>query len=97
MFCCQHCSMLSTILFSIVTPHRRLIQAGSTMLSNIVDKTLNNVKTLFNAVFNDPKQVVRFLLCTLQHQNITTFQTVKCNQGVRRDKLRKLVKKKSLA
>ena len=65
MFCCQHCSMLSTILFSIVTPDRRLIQAQQYW--TIWLTTLNNAgsKTLFNAVFNSPEQVVRFLLCMM--------------------------------
>ena len=65
MFSCQQCSMLSTVLFSVVTPHRRLIQAQ--LCRTVLLTTLNNVgsKTLFNAVFNNPEQVVRFLLCTL--------------------------------
>ena len=33
MFCCLHCSQLSTILNNIVTP-----DSGSTILFNIVDK-----------------------------------------------------------
>ena len=39
------------------------------MLNNIVDNIDYNVgsKTLFNAVFNNPKQVVRFLLCTVKN------------------------------
>ena len=63
MFCCSHCSMLSTILFSIIIPDRRLIQAQQCW--TILLTTLNNVgsKTLFNAVFNSPGQVVRFWLC----------------------------------
>ena len=38
------------------------------MLNNIVDNIDYNVgnKTLFNAVFNNPEQVVRFLLCTVK-------------------------------
>ena len=37
------------------------LQSGVTMLNNIVDNI--NSKTLFNAVFNCPEQVVWFLLC----------------------------------
>ena len=64
MLCCPHCSMLSTILFSIVTPDCRLIQAQQCW--TILLTTLNNVgsTTLFTAVFINPEQVVRFLLCT---------------------------------
>ena len=71
MFCCPHFSMLITILFSIVTPDCKLIQAQQcwTILLTI----LNNVggKTLFNALFNSPEQVVRFLLCLA---NCTCFE-----------------------
>ena len=65
MFCCQHCSMLSTILFSVVTPDRRLIQVQQCWTRLLT--TLNNIgsKTLFNAVFNRPEQVVRFCLCNI--------------------------------
>ena len=67
MLCCPHCSMLSTILFSIVTPDCGLIQAQQcwTILLTILNKV--GRKTLFNAVFVDPKfpeQVVHF--CYLQ-------------------------------
>ena len=41
MFCCRHCSMLSTILVGTVTP-----DCGLTMLSN-VDNNVGN-KTVFN-------------------------------------------------
>ena len=52
--------MLSTILFSIVTPDCRLTQAQQ--CCTILLTILNNVgsKTLFNAVFNSPEQVLRF-------------------------------------
>ena len=64
MLCCPHCSMLSTVLFSIFTPDRRLIQAQQCW--TILLTTLNNVgsTTLLKAVFINPEQVVRFLPCT---------------------------------
>ena len=60
MLCCLHCSMLSTILFSVVTPDCRLIQAQQRW--TILLTTLNNVgsTTLFKAAFNSSEQVVRF-------------------------------------
>ena len=63
MLCCPHCSMLSTILFSIVTPDCGLIQAQQCW--TILLTTLNNVgsTTLFKAVFINPEQVVRFYAC----------------------------------
>ena len=63
MLCCPHCSMLSTILFSIV----ELELAHGTILlycckRTILSTTLNNAssKTLFKAVLNSPEQVVQF-------------------------------------
>ena len=55
--------MLSTILFSIVTPDCGLIQAQQ--CGTILLTTLNNVgsTTLFKAVLINPEQVVRFLPC----------------------------------
>ena len=52
-----------TILFNIVTPDCRLIQAQQ--YRTILLTTYNNVgsTTLFNVVFIRPEQVVRFLLC----------------------------------
>ena len=56
--------MLSTILFNIVTPDCGLIQAQQCW--TLLLTTLNNVgsTTLFKAVFINPEQVVRFLLCS---------------------------------
>ena len=60
MLCCPHCSMLSTILltilFSIVTP-----DSSSKILFNIVEN-YNNVSctTLFNPVFYGREQVIIF-------------------------------------
>ena len=66
MFCCQHCSRLSAILFSIVTPDLQA-SSGSTTCSVLLT-TLNNVgsKTLFYAAFIRPEQIVCFWLCTLE-------------------------------
>ena len=63
MFCCPHCSRLSTILFNIVTTDCRLVQAQQ--LVQYLLATLNNVgnKTLFNAVFIRPEQVVYIFSC----------------------------------
>ena len=59
MLCCPHCSMLSTILFTIVTPDCGLDPGLTT--SSIMLITLNNVgsTTLFNPVFNklQPKMI----------------------------------------
>ena len=65
MLCCPRCSMLSTILFSIVTHDCGLIYAQQCW--TILLTTLNNVGStgLFKAVFINPEQVVRYLLCTL--------------------------------
>ena len=70
------CSMLPTILFSIVTPDRRLIQAQQCW--TILSTTLNNVgsKTLFNAVFDCPEQVVRFRLCSINVINPQAYSSV---------------------
>ena len=64
MLCCPHCSMLSTILFSSVTPDCELIQAQQcwTIL----------LTTLFKAVFINPEQVVCFLLCKPYHKTLIT-------------------------
>ena len=60
MLCRPYCSMLSTILFSIVTHNCRL-DSGSTTCS-VSLTTLNNVgsTTLFNPVFNNLQQLVIF-------------------------------------
>ena len=57
--------MLSTILFSVVTPDCGLDSGPSTC--SVLLTTLNNLgsKTLFNAVLIRPEQVVYFLLCIL--------------------------------
>ena len=49
------------------------------MLNNIVDNLQNNVgsKTLFNAVFIRPKQVVHFWLCSLQ----SSVSVPRCNRA----------------
>ena len=77
---CPHCSMLSTILFSIVTPDCELIQAQQCW--TILLTTLNNVgsTTLFKAVFINPEQVVCFLLCKPYHKTqITSCRFVQYN------------------
>ena len=58
MFCCPHCSQLSTILNNIVTP-----DAGSTILLTSV----NNVgsKTLFNPI---EQWARRFLPCRVRER-----------------------------
>ena len=60
MLCCPYCSMLSTILFSIVTPNCGL-DSGSTTCSVLLT-TLNNVGStaLFNPVFNNLQHLVIF-------------------------------------
>ena len=60
MLCCPYCSMLSIILFSIVTPDCRL-DSGST-ICYVLLTTLNNVgsTTLFNPVFNNLQQLIIF-------------------------------------
>ena len=70
MLCCPHCSMLSTILFGVATPDCGLIQAQQCW--TILLTTLNNAgsTTLFNAVFNSPGQVVRFLPCKFIRQTM---------------------------
>ena len=57
--------MLSTSLFSVVTPDRGLIQAQQ--YCAILLTTLKNAgsKTLFSLVFINPEQVVHFWLCGL--------------------------------
>ena len=66
MMWCPHCSMLSTILFSIGTPDCGPIQTQQ--YGTILLTTLNNVgsTTLFKAVFINPEQVVRFYACSDQ-------------------------------
>ena len=70
MLWCPHCSMLSTILFSIGTPDCGLIQAQQywTILLTIfiVDNINVGSTTLFKAVFINPEQVVRFYACSDQ-------------------------------
>ena len=56
----QHCSMLSTILFSIVTPDCGLLQAQQ--YCSILLTTRNNVAptTLLPPVFNNPLELIIF-------------------------------------
>ena len=58
--CCKHCVMLSTILFSIVTPDCGLIQAQK--YCSILVTTKNNVAstTLLHPVFNKLLQLIIF-------------------------------------
>ena len=64
MLCCPHCSMLSTILFSIVTPDCGLMQAQQCW--TILLTTLNNVGSTTSRLFSSTlnMQVVRFYACT---------------------------------
>ena len=61
----QHCSMLSTILFGIVTPDCGLIQAQQ--YCSILLTTRNNVAptTLLHPVFNNLLQLIIF--CRVVH------------------------------
>ena len=65
MFWWPYILMLSTSLFSVVTPDRGLIQAQQ--YCSILLITLKNAgsKTLFSLVFINPEQVVHFWLCSL--------------------------------
>ena len=87
MLCCPHCSMLSTILFSIVTPDCGLIHDHQYW--TILLTTINNVgsTTLFKAVFINPEQVVRFLLCkcTLFRTEVTHLGCVVSKRRVTAD------------
>ena len=66
MLCCPHCSVLSTILLSIVTPDFGL-DSGSTTCS-ILLTTLNvGSTTLFNPVLNNLQQLLIF--CRVVHKN----------------------------
>ena len=70
------------VLFSIVTPDCGLIQTQQCW--TILLATLNNVgsTTLFTAVFSNPEQVVRFLLCILgYHHTIMQWIWVGVNLG----------------
>ena len=63
-------NVLLPTLFNVVNNIvQYCLQSGVTMLNNIVDNLEQNVgsKTLFNAVFIRPEQVVRFLLCCLDN------------------------------
>ena len=63
----QHCSMLSTILFGIVTPDCGLIQAQQ--YCSILLTTRNNVAptTLLHPVFNNLLQLIIFCRVYLVH------------------------------
>ena len=76
--CCPHCSSLSTILFNIVTPDCRTIQAHQLVQYCWQSWTMwaaQHCSILFSF---RPEQVVRFLLCTvftavIRHLNLNTL------------------------
>ena len=59
MFCCPHCSQLSTIFFSIVTP-----DSGSTTLSTIVNNLEQcGQQNIVQSCSHQPSTCCSFLLC----------------------------------
>ena len=69
----QHCSMLSTILFGIVTPDCGLIQAQQ--YCSILLTTRNNVAptTLLHPVFNNQLQLIIFCRVGVNDTDLITM------------------------